>query len=378
MPPKGSTKGAQQKPLAPIPALQTKGWTGDMVQGIMYGIVYAGRSQAEAAIACGVDPSTVSRNTYRMERHLDRFLEQRTASREHTPERETDKEEPPTLAKAVEALMLQKEEDGKWRHENARSIRAALLALNDDSAYHVSLRTIQRRLTDLGASWCRRPRTVALNEARKQKRVVVAQDLLLLEAETPGYFDRIVFSDESYFRATDTNTHAWRRPGEERKDMQPRRENHWSAKIHVWGAIGIGFKQLVILHTNVNSDVYIKVLEKALFDPEQTDFLKEKRILMQDGAAPHTAKATKKYISERGVELLPWAPYSPDWNPIEHLWGTLKRAMDCTCFDDREELLAELISAWDNVEQSSIDRACRSFGARLQTCIDRAGEDCTI
>jgi hypothetical protein len=104
MPPKGSTKGAQQKPLAPIPALQTKGWTGDMVEGIMYGIVYAGRSQAEAAIACGVDPSTVSRN--RMERHLDRFLEQRTASREHTPERETDKEEPLTLAKAVEALLL--------------------------------------------------------------------------------------------------------------------------------------------------------------------------------------------------------------------------------------------------------------------------------
>jgi hypothetical protein len=146
----------------------------------------------------------------------------------------------------------------------------------------------------------------------------------------------------------------------------------------VWGAIGIGFKQLVVLYANVNSDTYIKVLEKGLFDPEQTDFLKEKRILMQDGAAPHTAKATKKYISERGVELLPWAAYSPDWNPIEHLWGTLKRAMDCTCFDDREELLAELMSAWDNVEQSSIDRACRSFGARLQTCIDRAGEDCTI
>jgi hypothetical protein len=108
---------------------------------------------------------------------------------------------------------------------------------------------------------------------------------------------------------------AYRRPGEKRHEMQPRRENHWSAKVHCWGIIGIGFKQLVVLEKNVCSETYCAMLEKHLFDPDETSFISDHRVLMQDGAKPHTAKATLAYLKEKNVELLPWAPYSPDWNP---------------------------------------------------------------
>lgn len=48
---------------------------------------------------------------------------------------------------------------------------------------------------------------------------------------------------------------------------------------------------------------------------------------MQDNAPIHTAKETKKYLERHGVWTIKWHPYSPDLNPIEHVWWALKRKL---------------------------------------------------
>jgi transposase len=374
MPPKRRYDRKAEEALPQIPALQTKGWTSEMVKGIMFGIVYAGKTMADAANACGVDVSTVSRTVRAMEHLLDEDLEARLNPRQPTPDRPTNTDEPSTIAKAIEEKFMEKSDDGRWTYENSREIREAVLAEGFGS---VSVRTVQRRLKELGGKWVRRPKTTALNELRMANRVTVAQQLLKHESENNGYFESICFSDESYFRASDLNIHAYRRPGEKRHEMQPRRENHWSAKVHCWGIIGIGFKQLVVLEKNVCSETYCAMLEKHLFDPDETSFISDNRILMQDGAKPHTAKATMAYLKEKKVELLPWAPYSPDWNPIEQIWGLMKRKLDVTCFTKREDLIAEVLSVWEDLDQAVIDRMCLDFGCRLVRCIERKGDDAT-
>ena len=45
---------------------------------------------------------------------------------------------------------------------------------------------------------------------------------------------------------------------------------------------------------------------------------------MQDNAKIHTARAIKEWMGEMGIELLEWPQYSPDLNPIVHLWRHLK------------------------------------------------------
>ena len=50
-------------------------------------------------------------------------------------------------------------------------------------------------------------------------------------------------------------------------------------------------------------------------------------VLVLDNASFHQGKRLEALARERGVELLYLPAYSPDLNPIEHFWATLKNAL---------------------------------------------------
>ena len=47
-------------------------------------------------------------------------------------------------------------------------------------------------------------------------------------------------------------------------------------------------------------------------------------VVMQDNAPSHSAARTKRELSERNIVPLEWPPFSPDLNPIEHVWNMMK------------------------------------------------------
>ena len=78
-----------------------------------------------------------------------------------------------------------------------------------------------------------------------------------------------------------------------------------------------------------------------------------------------------------------WPPYSPDLNPIEHIWWILKvrvfemfpeLAADKSISEhSRQRLESTLQAAWDTLDKSSFDCLYKSMPSRIEACIAAGG-----
>ena len=94
----------------------------------------------------------------------------------------------------------------------------------------------------------------------------------------------------------------------------------------VWAAINQTFKsELVIVNGNLTARQYI---DRSL-RPVVVPMFRQRPGLtfFQDNALPHTARLTRDFLANNNVNALPFPAYSPDCNPIEHMWNVLGRRL---------------------------------------------------
>lgn len=61
--------------------------------------------------------------------------------------------------------------------------------------------------------------------------------------------------------------------------------------------------------------------------------------LLVDNFATHKAKRVREKAKELNIILIYLPPYSPDLNPIEYLWKSIKRIISISEIETREELI---------------------------------------
>jgi transposase len=198
----------------------------------------------------------------------------------------------------------------------------------------------------------------------------------------------VKFTDEcSVQRGSGANAEwCFRYPGE-KYDPKMIEEKEKSNKISqmVWAAIWVtpngrvGRSPLIIMERDFESKKhgysgksYTNTLEEGLIPQYRPG-----QIFMQDNARIHTSKWTMEWLERHGIWTMEWPAFSPDLNPIEHMWWALKRmvyklhpelATMGHSEADWKALQDALQEAWLALPDSLIRRLVSSMPRRLAAC----------
>jgi DDE superfamily endonuclease len=120
-----------------------------------------------------------------------------------------------------------------------------------------------------------------------------------------------------------------------------------------------------------SANSYLAVLEEQIpkcYEPGRT--------FMQDNASIHTANRIKEYFKDNSISLLNWPPYSPDINPIEHVWSAMKEWITSNHPElanmgksqaAYDQLAHTIVEAWEAMPMEYINKLIRGIPRRVET-----------
>uniref|UniRef100_A0AAY5JVT3 Tc1-like transposase DDE domain-containing protein n=1 Tax=Esox lucius TaxID=8010 RepID=A0AAY5JVT3_ESOLU len=146
--------------------------------------------------------------------------------------------------------------------------------------------------------------------------------------------------------------------------------NHGGGSIMLWGCFpSAGTGALVRVEGIMNSSKYQAILIQYL--QVSIRKLKMKFTFQHDNDPKHTSKSTKAWLHQ--ISVLEWPSQSPDLNPIEHLWGDLKRALHRRCPRNLTDLEHFCKEEWENIAMPRYAMLIDSYPKRLSAVIKSKG-----
>ena len=140
-----------------------------------------------------------------------------------------------------------------------------------------------------------------------------------------------------------------------------------------WGAIGGGKKlKFFDIDGNLNGTKYKSLLKKNCMKLIRRVGTTMNVIWMQDNAPSHRAKKVQNYFSRKKIKLLKWPPYSPDLNPIENLWGSIKRKIALRSPKTKNEIRKIAKQEWKRLSNSEVNELYLSMPRRIKAVLKKS------
>ncbi len=212
-----------------------------------------------------------------------------------------------------------------------------------------------------------------LNQRQRQKRLTWAVEK---NNWTVAQWSKVLFSDESKFCISFGNQgpRVWRKSGEAQNPCCLKSSVKFPQSVMIWAAMSFaGVGPLCFLKSTVNAAIYQEILEHFMLPSADKIYGDADFIFQQDLAPAHTAKGTKSWFNDHGVTVLDWPENSPDLNPIENLWGIVKRKMRDTRPNNADDLKATVKETWASIPPQQCHKLITSMPRRIEAVIKAKG-----
>ncbi len=163
------------------------------------------------------------------------------------------------------------------------------------------------------------------------------------------------------------------RKGEEYKEkcMVPT-VKHGGGSVLMWGcmsAAGVG--ELHFIDGIMNSQMYCSILKEKMLPSLRA--LGRRALFQHDNDPKHTSKATVGFLKKNRVKVIQWPSMSPDLNPIEHVWGILKRQVEHHSPSGIQSLKEVILEEWKKIDLAKCRQLVHSMPRRLGAVIKNHG-----
>ena len=185
-----------------------------------------------------------------------------------------------------------------------------------------------------------------IRDLNKRKRYLWCQYL----QRSNEKFENVIFTDECTVQLDRHSRLCFRKKTPAKKvEANP-------MKLHIWGRISSrGATNIIMFSGIMNAPRYQQILEAGLL-PFLHECFPDGHRLQQDNDPKHCSLLIGDFFSENGVFWWHTPPESPDLNPIENVWGSLKQFLRTTYKPKNLDKLKNGIRFWSSLTPEICNR----------------------
>ena len=151
------------------------------------------------------------------------------------------------------------------------------------------------------------------------------------------------------------------------------REKH-PPKVHMWGCMSmLGVGECYIFTENLDAILMKNILKNHLIASAKKLFGNKAFWFQQDNDPKHSSRLVKDWLFNNGIRCIEWPPYSPDLNPIENVWASLKRRIECRSPKNVDELAKIAKEEWMATKTDLCVKLVHSMHTRIKQVQQRSG-----
>ena len=140
----------------------------------------------------------------------------------------------------------------------------------------------------------------------------------------------------------------------------------------VWGCMSApGTGYLKFTEGSMNAKMYCDILKQSMIPSLQK--LGRRALFQHDNDPKHTSKMTTALLKKLRVKVMDRPSMSPDLNPIERLWGILKRKVEERRVSNIHQLHDVIMEEWEMIPVATCEALVNSMPRRVKAVLENNG-----